>query len=204
MLQYRITYEAFIVVPTPLPANAPPGLFAEGRALATTSYLADTIGHRQVGTSGDEKAAKYLYSQAKRIAIDARPHRPDLQVTDEKEIVSGALSNQRVFGFEIANVYNGLTNIILRVAPKETASSKAPEKQPQQDTTQARSPPRSVLVNAHYDSTIGSPGASDAASCVGIALEIARTIVANASLAAHQTQRFYGRVVEGVGSWVLS
>ncbi len=160
------------MVPPPLPADAPPGLFAEGRALATTSYLADTIGHRQVGTPGDEKAAKYLFSQAKRIAIDARQHRPDLQVVVEKELIYGALSRQHAFGFEIANVYNGLTNIILRIAPKES------EKE-QKDGAAA---PLSVLVNAHYDSTIGSPGASDAASCVGIALEMARTIVANASL----------------------
>jgi hypothetical protein len=168
-LQYQITYQAFVVVPLPLPVDAPPGLFAEGRALATTSYLADTIGNRQVGTPGDEKAAKYLLSQAKRIAINARQHRPDLQVIVERELISGAVSKQHVFGFEIANVYNGLTNIILRIAPKNEAINGSDR-------------PRSVLVNAHYDSTIGSPGASDAASCVGIALEMARTIVANSSL----------------------
>jgi hypothetical protein len=165
-LQYQITYQAFVVVPPPLPVDASVGLFSEGRALATTSYLADTIGQRQVGTPGDEKASKYLLSQAKRIAINARQHRPDLQVIVERELISGALSKQHAFGFEIANVYNGLTNIILRIAPKNEESVR----------------PLSVLVNAHYDSTIGSPGASDAASCVGIALEMARTIVANSSL----------------------
>ncbi|KAL4547458.1 hypothetical protein Ndes2526B_g06708 [Nannochloris sp. 'desiccata'] len=143
--------------------------FSEGRALATTSYLADTIGYRQVGTPGDEKAAKYLFSQAKRIAINARQHRPDLQVIVEKELISGALSKQHAFGFEISNVYNGLTNIVLRIAPKNEEINESDR-------------PRSVLVNAHYDSVIGSPGASDAASCVGIALEMARTIVANSSL----------------------
>ena len=169
-LQSNITYHAFVVVPPPLPVDAPAGLFAEGRALATTSFLADTIGHRQVSTPGEEKAAKYLLSQAKRIAIDARQHRPDLHVLVEREYVSGALSTQHVFGFEIANVYNGLTNIVLRIAPTNHKESETENR------------PRSVLVNAHYDSTIGSPGASDAASCVGIALEMARTIVANASL----------------------
>jgi Peptidase family M28 len=177
-LQYQITYNAFAVVPPPLPVDAPPGLFAEGRALATTSYLADTIGHRQVGTPGDVKASKYLYSQAKRIAIDARQHRPDLQVIVEKEIIAGALSRQHAFGFEISNVYNGLTNIILHIAPKEVEGEGGGHKE---ENKKAFSP-KSVLVNAHYDSTIGSPGASDAASCVGIALEMARTIVANSSL----------------------
>lgn len=168
-LQYQITYQAFVVVPPPLPIDAPPGLFAEGRALATTFYLADTIGHRQVGTPGVEKAEKYLLSQAKRIASTARQHRPDLQVIVEKEFISGAVSKQHVFGFEISNVYNGLTNIVLRIAPKN-------------EEINGSDRPLSVLVNAHYDSTIGSTGASDDASCVGIALEMARTIVANSSL----------------------
>ncbi len=39
-----------------------------------------------------------------------------------------------------------------------------------------------MLVSAHYDSAIGSPGASDCASNVGIILELARTIIANPAL----------------------
>lgn len=43
------TSHAFAVVPAPLPSDAPPGLFAEGRALDTVRHLVDVIGHRQVG-----------------------------------------------------------------------------------------------------------------------------------------------------------
>ncbi len=43
------------------------------------------------------------------------------------------------FAFEIANVYNNLTNIVLRIAPKGSSA-------------------KAVLVNSHYDSTLGTPG----------------------------------------------
>jgi Zn-dependent M28 family amino/carboxypeptidase len=33
-----------------------------------------------------------------------------------------------------------------------------------------------VLVNGHFDTTLGSPGAADCASCVGIMLEIVRAL----------------------------
>jgi len=159
---------AFRAVPRPLPFDAPPGLFAEGRARATTSYLADTIGHRQVSTLGEEAAAVYLLGEAGRIASFAGAHRPDLDVEVVREQVTGSIGKQKAFKFELANVYNNLTNIILRVAPKGNYSQG-----------------RAVLVNAHYDSTLGSPGASDCASCVGVALEMARVLVANASLQLH-------------------
>ena len=136
----------------------------------TTAHLVDTIGHRQVSTNGEEIAAQYLYNEAKRIAADAATHRPDIEITVAREKVNGALGRQVVFGLEIANAYNGLNNIILKVAPAKSED---------RNTTFI---PKSVLVNAHYDSTLGTAGASDAASCVGVALELARTIVANASL----------------------
>ena len=61
------------------------------------------------------------------------------------------------FKFRIANVYQNLTNVVLRIAPKGAAAARP-----------------AVLVNSHYDSTLGSVGASDAASCVCVMLELAR------------------------------
>ncbi len=43
------------------------------------------------------------------------------------------------FKFDIANVYNNLTNIVVRIGPK---ASKV----------------KAVLVNSHYDSTVGTAG----------------------------------------------
>ncbi len=46
------------------------------------------------------------------------------------------------FKFEIANVYGNLTNVVLRLAPADPAAA-------------AR---KAVLLNAHYDSTLGTKG----------------------------------------------
>lgn len=70
------------------------------------------------------------------------------------------------FKFQIANVYRNLTNVVLRVAPAAPAAARK----------------KAVLVNGHYDSTLGTVGASDCASCVAIGLELARTLVADARI----------------------
>lgn len=195
--QFSVTRNAFSRVPTPLPVDAPLGLFSEGRAFQTTSYLADTIGHRQVGTPGEEYAAQYLLQQSLTLVEYAKLHRPDLHVMAVREQVQGAIGLQKVFGQEIANVYNNLTNIILKIAPINPdqananaihdtysdgtiSSSEQHQQQQEQHLT-----PKSLLINAHYDSSMATTGASDAASCVGIALEIARTIIYNGSLTLH-------------------
>ena len=53
------------------------------------------------------------------------------------------------FKFEIANVYNNLTNIVIRVAPKGSTA-------------------KAVLVNSHYDSTLGTPDESSRMSHGGL------------------------------------
>jgi hypothetical protein len=168
---YIITLRAFAAVPVPLPSSAPPGAFAEGRAMAVTEQLASAIGHRQVSTLGEELAAQYLIDQGQQLVTLAHETRPDdLEVLVAREQVSGSIGRQLAFNFELANAYNNLTNVIVRITPKSVVHDK---------TTVL---PKAVLVNAHYDSALGSPGASDCASCVGVALEIARTLVANSSL----------------------
>jgi hypothetical protein len=54
------------------------------------------------------------------------------------------------FKFEIANVYRNLTNVVLRVAPADPVAA-------------AR---KAVLVNSHYDSTLGTVGEKSAAGTV--------------------------------------
>lgn len=55
--------------------------------------------------------------------------------------VSGGIT-MHAFKFEIANVYRNLTNVLLRLAPADPAAA-------------AR---KAVLVNSHYDSTLGTVG----------------------------------------------
>ena len=102
--QLAATGHAFAAVPAPLPSDAPPGVFAEGRALDTVRHLADVIGLRQVSTAGEEAAAVWLLAQARAIAAAARAARPDLEVTVEREQTTGAIARQVAFAFEIANV----------------------------------------------------------------------------------------------------
>ena len=71
------------------------------------------------------------------------------------------------FGFPIANVYNNLTNVIMTIEPKRTKRTKGRKKETA----------KKLLVNAHYDATLGSPGASDCASCVGVGVEVARALL---------------------------
>ena len=74
------------------------------------------------------------------------------------ERVSGAIVD-KIFKKHLINVYRHLTNVVLFVGPKEASNRSA------------------VLINAHYDSALGSPGAADCASCVGVGLEVVRTLI---------------------------
>lgn len=83
------------------------------------------------------------------------PHPPSPQVTDSMTL--------KAFGHTFGNAYVGLSNVVLRIAPARGPGARAP----------------AVLVNSHFDSAMGSVGASDAATCIGVMLEVARVVVAN-------------------------
>ena len=53
---------------------------------------------------------------------------------------------------------------------------------------------KGLLIASHFDSGLGSPGASDAASCIGVMLEMARALAAdgNSTLAAPVVFLFNG------------
>jgi hypothetical protein len=149
--------------PVPLLDHAPPSLFSEGRALRLTTHLAQTIGHRQVATWGEEQAAQYLMQKGREVQQLAMQYRPDdLEVQVLRESVTGAVTME-VFGYEIANVFNNLTNVLVVMTPKDPIKAQN----------------KAVLINGHYDSTLGTVGASDCASCVAVGMEIARTIASN-------------------------
>ena len=54
---------------------------------------------------------------------------------------SGGLS-RNLFTFEMANTYVNLTNVVLYVEPKDEEAARKP----------------ALLLNAHFDSALGSPG----------------------------------------------
>ena len=144
---------------TPRGASLSP-LFSEERAMSHVSHLSRTIGHRQVGTPGLEEAEAYLRKEAEKIAGVC-----EVTGTCEAKVsvstVSGAFQYNKT-GSPLYLSYAGLRNVLLTISPK---GSEAKDK--------------ALLVNAHFDSALGSPGAADCASCVAVALESARALAAS-------------------------
>lgn len=138
-------------------------LFSEPRAMQHIAALAAY--ERQVSTPGVERAAAYIHDVATAIADLAKRTRPDLRVDVLREQHSGAVGFS-LFGAPLTNVYANITNIAVRVAGVNVTDAPA------------------FLVNAHYDSTLGSSGASDCASCVGVALEALRALVESSTVPA--------------------
>ncbi|GMH43401.1 hypothetical protein BSKO_11323 [Bryopsis sp. KO-2023] len=141
----------------PLGLDAPKSAFSEARALTHVDVLSKRIGFRQISSPGLKEGGAYIKQQCEHLAtLATKSGQFSAQV--DVEDVSGAL-NDVIFNTPVTNAYRNLTNILLYISPKGAEGKKA------------------LLVNSHYDSTYGSPGASDCAACVAIGLEIARAIV---------------------------
>ena len=150
-------------LPAALPADAPMELFSEDRALAHARALADDIGVRVVGTAGVEAAERYVAAATEVLASEARATRPDLDVEFLMHRPTGSF-RLNFLNHDIANAYTNLTNVAVRVRARR------PEKKKQKKKS-------AVLLNAHFDTTLGSPGGADCASCVGILLEQLRVLI---------------------------
>uniref|UniRef100_A0A061S918 Endoplasmic reticulum metallopeptidase 1-like n=1 Tax=Tetraselmis sp. GSL018 TaxID=582737 RepID=A0A061S918_9CHLO len=151
--------------PKPVPLDGPAHLFSEGRALEHVRVLTEQIGERQVSTQGLSEAVEYIHGKMLEIVHLAR-ERSDIVAEISTQTVSGAV-NMVFLREEITNVYHKLPNLALRISPADAVTEPA------------------VLVCSHVDSTIGSTGASDAASLVGIILEMGRLIVESKRVMLH-------------------
>jgi hypothetical protein len=153
-------------LPAALPADAPMELFSEDRALAHARALADDIGVRVVGTAGVEAAERYVAAAAEALASEARATRPDLDVEFLVHRPTGSF-RLNFLNHDIANAYTNLTNVAVRVRARR----------PDGTRFEPRKKKSAVLLNAHFDTTLGSPGGADCASCVGILLEQLRVLI---------------------------
>ena len=151
-------------LPAALPADAPMELFSEARALAHARALADDIGVRVVGTAGVEAAERYVAAAARDLASRARATRPDLDVDFLTHRPTGSF-RLNFLNHDIANAYTNLTNVAVRVRARAAAGKNLETRN------------SAVLLNAHFDTTLGSPGGADCASCVGILLEQLRVLI---------------------------
>ncbi|EEE66994.1 hypothetical protein OsJ_23904 [Oryza sativa Japonica Group] len=153
LVAYRVIHMRHVA---PLGADAPLGDFSEGRVLHHLRRLSVDIPGRQEGSPGLEAAARYIKGQLEELAARAGP---EYRIEVEESLVSGSFS-MRFLRHRVTLTYRNHKNIVMRI------SSNVSEDQD-----------LAFLVNGHFDSPLGSPGAADCGSCVASMLELSRLII---------------------------
>lgn len=126
------------------------GKFIGERAEETLLELT-TIGVKVVGSREHQIAIEYLYRKVENIRNNSRLDLYDIEI--DKQIVSGKFNFGNNFKY-----YQDLVNIVVKVRPVNVKSEVA------------------LLINSHYDSEIGSPGAGDAGCMIAVMIETFRVI----------------------------
>ncbi|KAI3452600.1 hypothetical protein Pfo_009264 [Paulownia fortunei] len=152
-LAYSVIHMKFI---TPLGVDAPLDRFSEARAIEHVRVLAEEIGGRQEGSPGLRQAAVYIKTQLELIKERAGSN---FRIEIEETVVNGSF-NMMFLGQSISLTYRNHTNILMRISSVDSQDSDP-----------------SVLLNGHFDTPPGSPGAGDCGSCVASLLELARLTV---------------------------
>jgi len=138
------------VAPSVVPASAPleQGFSAE----RTRSVLVDlaACGIKMVGTHANEVCA----AQAVKKHIHLASQGYEKRVAVEMESVSGHYYQDFLLG--LTSIYRNLTNVVARVRGRATE------------------PGCALLISSHFDSTYGSPAASDANAEIAIMIELLR------------------------------
>ncbi|VFQ87629.1 unnamed protein product [Cuscuta campestris] len=153
LLAYSVHQLKFI---TPLGIDAPLDRFSEARAIEHVRVLAEDIGGRQEGTPGLRQAAEYIKTQLETMKERAQLN---VRVEIEETVVNGSFS-MIFLGYSISFAYRNHTNIMMRISSLQSGDDDP-----------------SVLLNGHFDTTPGSPGAGDCGSCVAALLELARLTI---------------------------
>ncbi|KAF3431060.1 hypothetical protein FNV43_RR25790 [Rhamnella rubrinervis] len=153
MLVYFIIQMKFI---KPLDMDAPLDRFSEARAVDHVRALTKDIDGRQEGRPGLKEAARYIIGQLETIKKRAGSN---MRIEIQENLVNGSF-NMMFLGHSISLGYRNILNVVMRISSVDSQVSSS-----------------SVLLNGHFDSTLGSPGAGDCGSCVASILEIARLVV---------------------------
>ncbi|CAM0140646.1 hypothetical protein VKS41_006671 [Umbelopsis sp. WA50703] len=138
------------------------GEFSEYNAIETLTYLGDTLGYRIVGTIEEAQSADYLLQKIESYKQFSRgiPQAPKFDVWVQHQNGSHRFD---IMDHMVLKMYTNVTNIIVRLSCPETPANES------RDCDQ-----NAVLLNAHFDTTLGSPGASDDGSGISVMLEIIR------------------------------
>ncbi|RXW13262.1 hypothetical protein EST38_g12592, partial [Candolleomyces aberdarensis] len=137
---------------------------AESEILGVAKFLSEEIGYRTVGTEEHAAADQWMVIQANKIKeecenVVAKTGRK-LQCEVSRQQGSG-YHRFDMMGKRLYKTYNDLSNIIVRISD---GSEEGKE--------------HALLVNAHLDSTLPSPGAADDAISVGVMLDCMRVLLA--------------------------
>lgn len=114
-----------------------------------------SLGPRPAGSYANEiQAVNYIVGALQTIKDTARE---DVIIEIDIQRPSGSFNLAFFDGF--TSVYRNVTNIVVRITPEESYP-----------------PKNTVLVNGHFDSVPGSPGASDDAVSCAVMLEVIRCL----------------------------
>ncbi|KAI9497389.1 hypothetical protein BDB00DRAFT_804285 [Zychaea mexicana] len=135
--------------------------FSEHNAMETIAYLSDTLGYRIVGTVEEAQTFDYLESAVRAFKSEAQgisgAPKFDIWVQQATGTHRFDIMDNMVF-----KAYTNVTNIIVRLSCPETESRACED--------------NAILLNSHFDTTLGSPGATDDGSGVAVMLEIIRVM----------------------------
>ncbi|KAF7318377.1 Peptide hydrolase [Mycena chlorophos] len=136
---------------------------SERMILNVAQHLSEGIGYRTVGTLEHALADTWMHDLAKEMKDDcnriARESGRKLECEVWRQQGSGT-HRFDMMGKRLYKNYQNLTNIVIRISDG-TPEGKA----------------HALLLNAHLDSTLPSPGAADDAISVGVMLECMRVLV---------------------------
>ncbi|KAG5727720.1 hypothetical protein E4T56_gene20743 [Termitomyces sp. T112] len=162
-----LAYKQHTILPEPLTELADPVTnlpqISEARILGFAKYLSEEIGYRTVGTVEHALADTWMVRQAEAVKRNCEEVVAATGRKLECEIWRQEGSGSHRFDMmskRLYKTYVDLTNIVVRI------SDGTPEGKE-----------HAVLVNAHLDSTLPSPGAADDALPVGVMLDCMRVLV---------------------------
>ncbi|KAF9224242.1 hypothetical protein BS17DRAFT_795711 [Gyrodon lividus] len=140
---------------------------SEATILTYARYLSEEIGYRTPGTREHAEADSWMVRKAeemKQLCEEVLKKEQGRKLECEVWRQEGSGSHRfDMMGTRLYKTYVNLSNIVLRIS----------------DGTE-RGKASAVLINAHLDSTLPSPGATDDALAVGVMLECARVLVETA------------------------
>ncbi|KAH9989914.1 hypothetical protein BJV74DRAFT_922202 [Russula compacta] len=154
-------------LPEPITELVDPGTgfpqVSETQILAYVRHLSEDIGYRTVGTAEHALADEWMVDTAHKVQRECERlvhvdpgRRLECEVWHQRGSGSHRFD---MMGKRVYKTYADLTNIVIRVSDGTAEGKK-----------------HAVLVNAHLDSTLPSPGAADDALAVGVMLECIRVL----------------------------